>query len=185
MIFNLPNALTLLRIMLIPLFVTAFYLPFQWAHSLACGIFLAAAFTDLIDGWLARYLDQTSKFGAFLDPVADKLMVCTALILLVGRDPHFWLILPACVIVGREIAVSALREWMAEVGARAHVAVSSLGKFKTCAQMASLSLLIYREPLWNLPIWLIGMILLYIAALLTLWSMWRYLSSAWRLFAQS
>ena len=176
---NLPNILTLFRIGLIPVFMVVFYLPFDWSNQAACLIFIIAAITDLLDGYLARKLQQTSKLGAFLDPVADKLMVAVALVLLVERNPGILLTLPAAVIIGREIAVSALREWMAELGARSRVAVSVYGKIKTIAQMTSLPLLIYHEPLYNVPTQVLGLVLLYIAALLTLVSMSQYLLSAW------
>lgn len=176
---NIPNSLTLLRIFLIPVFVVAFYLPFSWNNLLATGIFSLAALTDLLDGYLARKLGQISKLGAFLDPVADKLMVAVVLVLVVQEHPTIWLALPAAVIIGREITVSALREWMAELGARRKVAVSFIGKFKTVLQMVALILLIYREPLLGLPIFRLGMIALYIAAILTLVSMVQYLIMAW------
>jgi CDP-diacylglycerol--glycerol-3-phosphate 3-phosphatidyltransferase len=181
---NVPNSLTLLRIVLIPVFVAAFYLPVPWHHRLAAGIFAFAAFTDLLDGWLARRLNQTSRLGAFLDPVADKLMVGVALVLLVQEDPRVLLALPAAVIIGREITVSALREWMAELGARSRVAVSVFGKFKTIAQMIAILVLIYREPVLGLPVYDAGLVLLYIAALLTLVSMVQYLWSAWPKLAE-
>lgn len=154
-------------------------MPYKWAHLLAAAIFTLAAVTDLLDGYLARKLGQTSKLGAFLDPVADKLMVAVALVLLVQQHPTIWLALPAAVIIGREITVSALREWMAELGARRKVAVSFFGKFKTVVQMIALVLLIYREPVFNLSVYRIGMVSLYVAAILTLWSMLQYLYLAW------
>lgn len=176
---NIPNSLTLIRIVLIPVFVIAFYLPYKWSHILAAAIFTLAAVTDLLDGYLARKLGQTSKLGAFLDPVADKLMVAVVLVLLVQEHPTIWLALPAAVIIGREITVSALREWMAELGARRKVAVSFFGKFKTVVQMVALILLIYHQSLYSIPIYKIGLVALYIAALLTLWSMLQYLYLAW------
>jgi CDP-diacylglycerol--glycerol-3-phosphate 3-phosphatidyltransferase/cardiolipin synthase len=176
---NIPNALTLLRIVLIPVFVIAFYLPVAWNHQAACFIFTLAAVTDLLDGWLARRLNQTSRLGAFLDPVADKLMVGIALVLLVQKDPRVLLALPAAVIIGREITVSALREWMAELGAASRVAVSGYGKIKTIAQMVALVFLVYGSPLFGLPVYEIGLVLLYVAAALTLVSMVQYLISAW------
>jgi CDP-diacylglycerol--glycerol-3-phosphate 3-phosphatidyltransferase len=176
---NIPNSLTLLRIFLIPVFVVAFYLPISWNNLLATAIFFLAALTDLLDGYLARKLGQISKLGAFLDPVADKLMVAVVLVLVVQEHPTIWLALPAAVIIGREITVSALREWMAELGARRKVAVSFIGKFKTVMQMVALILLLYREPLLGLPIFRLGMIALYIAAILTLVSMVQYLIMAW------
>ena len=185
MAWTIPNILTFLRIALIPIFVVAYYLPYSWNHLAATALFGLAALTDWFDGYLARRLQQTSPFGAFLDPVADKLIVATALILLVQTNPTFWFVIPAAVIVGREIAISALREWMAEIGNRAHVAVSIIGKIKTTAQMTALLLLLYRQPLWGLPTNEIGVMLLYLAAILTLWSMVIYLKAAWPLISAS
>lgn len=176
---NLPNSLTFFRIASIPVFVLVFYLPFAWSNEVAGIIFITAAVTDSLDGYLARKLGQTSKLGAFLDPVADKLMVAVVLVLLVERDPSPLLSLPAAVIIGREITVSALREWMAELGARSKVAVSVYGKIKTIAQMVALPLLIYEEPVHGVPVYQPGLALLYIAAVLTLISMCQYLVSAW------
>ncbi len=176
---NLPNNITFLRIALIPVFVLIFYLPFDWNKQVACMIFILAALTDWLDGYLARKLQQTSKLGTFLDPVADKLMVAIVLVLLVERDPSLFLSLPAAVIIGREITVSALREWMAESGVRSKVAVSVYGKIKTTAQMVALPLLIYKDPMDGIPVYPSGLVLLYIAALLTLVSMCQYLTSAW------
>lgn len=176
---NIPTLLTLLRIALIPVFIVVFYLPFKGMGAAAALIFSVAAVTDWLDGYLARRLNQTSALGAFLDPVADKLMVAMALVLLVQADPTPWLAIPAAIIVCREIAVSALREWMAEIGERAQVAVSLIGKFKTTAQMFSIIFLLYQEPFMGLPIRAIGFILLYIAVGLTLWSMLLYIHAAW------
>ncbi len=176
---NIPNILTLIRIGLIPVFVIVYCMPVGWAHVVATLVFTLAALTDALDGYLARRLGQTSAFGAFLDPVADKLMVAVVLILLVQQDPSIWLALPAAVIISREITVSALREWMAELGDRGKVAVSALGKLKTVAQMVALILLIYEEPVFRIPVYEIGFGLLYIAATLTVWSMCRYLLAAW------
>nr|MDQ3958755.1 CDP-diacylglycerol--glycerol-3-phosphate 3-phosphatidyltransferase [Pseudomonadota bacterium] len=128
---NIPNTLTLVRIALIPIFVIVFYLPIKWSHVATAVIFALAALTDWLDGYLARRLGQTSALGAFLDPVADKLMVAVVLVFLLQQNPSPWLALPAAIIIGREITISALREWMAELGVRARVAVSSLGKIKT------------------------------------------------------
>jgi CDP-diacylglycerol--glycerol-3-phosphate 3-phosphatidyltransferase len=175
---NIPIFLTLLRIILIPVFVVLFYLPWKGANELMTLIFALAALTDWFDGYLARRWNQTSAFGAFLDPVADKLMVAVALVLLVQIHPTPWMAIPAAVIIGREITISALREWMAEIGQRAQVAVSKIGKIKTTAQMAALLMLLYRESFMGLPIYHIGIILLYIAAALTLWSMMLYLKAA-------
>lgn len=176
-LLSLPNLLTLLRIGLIPVFIIAFYLPVDWSHELAAFIFALASFTDWLDGYLARRLKQMSPFGAFLDPVADKLLIATALLLLVGAKNIQYITLPAIVIVGREIVISALREWMAEIGNRTSIAVSYIGKIKTLGQMAALLLLIYFEPTqWGGRI---GFVLLYLAAILTMWSMVIYLSIAW------
>jgi len=176
---NIPTFFTFIRIALIPVFVLAYYLPVSWANVATTVIFILAGVTDWFDGYLARRLDQTSAFGAFLDPVADKLMVAVALILLMQTHPTAWMAIPAAVIIGREIAVSALREWMAELGERAHVAVSLLGKYKTVAQMVALVLLLYHQPLFGLNTPMIGFTLLYAAAGLTLWSMLVYLRAAW------
>ncbi len=180
---NLPNILTLLRIVLIPIFVLFFYLDVPNANLITTVLFALAGVTDWLDGYLARRLGVTSAFGAFLDPVADKLMVATALILIVDNNPTshsgIWMALPAVVIVGREITISALREWMAEIGASAKVAVSMVGKVKTTAQIVALVLLIYREPIGVLDTAEVGLWLLYLAAALTLWSMALYLRAAW------
>ncbi len=177
--WNIPNMLTAVRILLIPVFVVVFYLPSDWTN-LACAIvFTAAALTDWFDGYLARRWRQVSALGAFLDPVADKLMVAVALILLVEKNPSPALAIPAIVIISREITVSALREWMAELGARAQVAVSVIGKFKTAVQMVAIVLLLYHEDLWGIPVFTTGFVLLYVAAVLTLWSMFVYLRAAW------
>jgi len=180
---NLPNLLTWLRILFIPLMVGVFYLPDGWvtareANFLAASFFGVAAITDWLDGWLARKLGQTSAFGAFLDPVADKLMVAAALIVLIDLDRVAPLI--GLIIIGREITISALREWMAKAGKSASVAVSFVGKLKTTAQMVSIVLLLYFNPLINLPIAEIGTWLIWVAALLTLWSMAYYLVMASR-----
>ncbi len=177
---NIPNVLTLLRIFAIPLFALAFLWDHHLSNLVAFLIFSLAAVTDWLDGYLARKWGQTSAFGAFLDPVADKLMVATALVLLVFRDAgeNMWLSLAAAVIIGREITISALREWMAEVGQRATIKVSIIGKYKTIAQMVALLLMIYHQPLLFLPLYTIGEWLLYVAAALTLWSMAQYLKVA-------
>jgi CDP-diacylglycerol--glycerol-3-phosphate 3-phosphatidyltransferase/cardiolipin synthase len=177
--WNTPNLLTLLRIGLIPVFVVVFYAQAPWARPVAAAIFAVAAITDWLDGHLARRWEQTSPLGAFLDPVADKLMVAVALVFLVQVDPRPALALASAVIIGREITVSALREWMAEIGARAHVAVSWTGKVKTAAQMVAITLLILRDNLFGMPLYELGMALLYAAAALTLWSMFLYLRAAW------
>ncbi len=178
-IYNLPNLLTVLRIVLIPVFVVFFYLPVSWSREAATVVFVLAAATDWLDGYLARRMQLVSALGAFLDPVADKLMVATALVLLVQADPRISLAVAAAVIIGREIAISALREWMAEIGSRTKVAVSEIGKFKTAAQMAAITLLIYRDDLWSIPIYTVGLVLMFVAVVLTLWSMTMYLRAAW------
>ena len=174
--WNIPNILTVFRIVLIPFFVLCFYLPMAWGHLLAAFLFAVAGFTDWLDGYLARRWQQSTPFGAFLDPVADKLMVATALGLIVEHYSVFWITLPAVVMVGREILISALREWMAEVGKRAHVKVSNIGKFKTFAQMAAIvGLLIFQTG----SFFYVSVALLYIAVILTFWSMMVYLRAAW------
>lgn len=174
---NFPIWLTVSRILLIPLFVAVFYLPWPHARITASVIFIIAALTDWLDGYLARRWDQTSAFGAFLDPVADKLIVAVALILVLQRDARVLIALPVVIIISREITVSALREWMAEIGQRARVAVSWLGKFKTTAQMTALIALIGFER--GHPLYWLGVAALYVAAALTLWSMAAYLRAAW------
>lgn len=178
---NIPNALTWARIAMIPVFVGLFYLPESWMpiatqNLVATVIFVAAAVTDWFDGYLARALGQTSAFGAFLDPVADKLMVAAALILLVQLARVDALI--AVVIIGREITISALREWMARVGKSASVAVAYVGKLKTTAQMVAIPLLLFNAPLYGIDMRIAGNILIYVAAALTLWSMGYYLHRA-------
>jgi CDP-diacylglycerol--glycerol-3-phosphate 3-phosphatidyltransferase len=183
--FNLPNALTWFRVVAIPLVVAGFFgselfgWQESWARPAAGLLFGLAGITDYFDGYLARRLGLTSSFGAFLDPVADKLIVSTALVLLVQADPHVSLALVAAIIIGREITVSALREWMSQIGARAHVAVSIFGKWKTTLQIIGISLMLYREPLFTLPVYRVGEWLVYVAAALTLWSMIDYLRAAW------
>lgn len=175
---SLPNLLTLTRIVLIPILVVVFYLPFDDAHLIAACIFAAASFTDGLDGFLARRLKMMTPFGAFLDPVADKLLVSTSLLLLVGGKDINYITIPALIIVGREIVISALREWMSEVGSRASVTVSYIGKVKTALQMAALFLLLAFNPVvswWGV----LGFILLYVSAILTIWSMVIYLAIAW------
>jgi CDP-diacylglycerol--glycerol-3-phosphate 3-phosphatidyltransferase len=174
---NLPNFLTLLRVILIPVLVLAWFIPSPHAGQIAAAIFVIAALTDWLDGWLARRWDQESAFGAFLDPVADKLMVAAALVLLVDAFDSVLITLSAIVIIGREIVVSALREWMSEIGQRGHVAVSWLGKVKTATQMLAITVCLalpVTESLMHPGLWI-----LVIAAMLTLWSMGTYLNAAW------
>jgi len=193
-LYSLPNILTIVRIGFIPLLVLFYYLPTPWAHMVAAILFAVASVTDWLDGYLARYLKQSTQLGAFLDPVADKLMVSIALILIVAEPtfqfinlrsavitiPTFAITIPAGIIVAREIIVSALREWMAEVGKRASVAVSNLGKIKTAIQMLALIVLLYCHNTTSASIVIAGYILLYISAVLTIWSMLIYLKAAWK-----
>ena len=186
---NIPILLTWLRVALIPLVVGVYYLPEHWLpvadRNLASTlVFIVAAITDWFDGYLARRWNQTSAFGAFLDPVADKLMVAGALLVLVQLDRVNAII--AFIIIGREITISALREWMAEIGARKSVAVSSLGKIKTAAQMVAIPLLLFHDPLFDgvLDIHRCGELLLWVAGVLTVWSMFYYLRRAWPLIKE-
>ncbi len=175
---NLPNILTGTRILLIPVLVIVFYLPFDGHYLVSAGLFTLASVTDWLDGYLARRLGQTTQFGAFLDPVADKLLVAVALVLLVADHASVFLTIPALVIVGREIVVSALREWMAHYSHLRGVTVSVLAKAKTLFQMIAIILLIASGPGFSWPM-LLGQTLLYISAGLTLWSMYQYLKLAW------
>ncbi|MEP6632959.1 MAG: CDP-diacylglycerol--glycerol-3-phosphate 3-phosphatidyltransferase [Luteimonas sp.] len=185
---TVPTMLTLLRILMIPVLVLVFYLPYQWTNFASAGVFALAALTDWLDGWIARRFHQYSAFGAFLDPVADKLMVAVALFLIVQGHPTRWMAFWAAVIVGREIAVSALREWMAQLGQRARVSVVAIAKIKTIVQMVALLCLLYsvtpekppRPAAWmGDPIFRVGDWMLAVAALLTLWSGFEYLRAAW------
>lgn len=185
--WNVPNILTVLRIALIPVFVSIFYLPrwafdsmgfpSHWANTMAASIFAIACFTDCLDGYWARRFNQSSNFGAFLDPVADKLMVAAALIVLVEFERIGAVI--ALIIIGREIAVSALREWMAGAGERSSVAVAQMGKIKTAAQMLAILLLLYYDRIGSFNTKLVGEVLIIFAAFLTLLSMAYYLKAAW------
>lgn len=176
---TLPTAVTLFRIALIPLFVIVFYLPFGWANVAATSIFAIASLSDWVDGYLARSMQQESSFGAFLDPVADKLMVVVIIVLLVEAHPSIYMALPSVVIVAREISISALREWMAQLGSSTTVQVSFIGKAKTVSQMFALGFMIFSEPLIGLPIFTIGLAIYYLAAILTIVSMVIYLRAAW------
>jgi CDP-diacylglycerol--glycerol-3-phosphate 3-phosphatidyltransferase len=177
--WNLPNALTWLRILMIPAILLLFNLPYWWKDPATCAAFALAGITDSLDGYYARKWGQTSRLGAFLDPVADKLIVAAALVLIVSKDPRWFVVIAAIVIIGREIAVSALREWMAEIGARGRIKVSIWGKYKTVMQIVGLSLLLYRRDLFGIPIYKLGLALTGVAAVLTLWSMILYLRLAW------
>ncbi|MCF1432044.1 MAG: CDP-diacylglycerol--glycerol-3-phosphate 3-phosphatidyltransferase [Shewanella sp.] len=175
--FNLPIALTLLRVVLLPVFITFFFLPYSWASFASAFVFWLAAITDALDGYLARKLGQSTRFGAFLDPVADKGMVAAALVLLVQDYNTIWLTLPALFMIGREIVISALREWMAELGKRGVVGVSWIGKYKTASQMLAIIGLLWKPNEWMINL---AFVLLYIAAILTFWSMLSYIMSAWK-----
>ncbi|MDH3590181.1 MAG: CDP-diacylglycerol--glycerol-3-phosphate 3-phosphatidyltransferase [Gammaproteobacteria bacterium] len=178
---NIPTMLTLGRMALIPLFVVIFFLG-DWGRPVSAILFLLAGLTDWLDGYLARRLNQTSHFGAFLDPVADKLIVAVALVLIVyAHDGLFGPVvaLSSAIIIGREIGVSAIREWMALLGARQRVAVVAIGKIKTIVQVIALFILLYRRPIYGLEIYEYGVLLLFFAAALTLWSMFVYLRAAW------
>jgi CDP-diacylglycerol--glycerol-3-phosphate 3-phosphatidyltransferase len=177
--FNWPNSLTWLRIIAIPLIVVLFYWPAGWSNPAAAWLFALAGITDWLDGYLARRLGQTSSFGAFLDPVADKLIVTTALVLIVQNDPQPYLAVVAAIIVGREITVSALREWMSQIGAHARVAVTWFGKWKTAMQIVGITLMLHQQPLLGIDVYAVGVALLYVAAALTIWSMIDYLRAAW------
>ncbi|QIZ76337.1 CDP-diacylglycerol--glycerol-3-phosphate 3-phosphatidyltransferase [Ferrimonas lipolytica] len=173
---NIPNILTLSRLVMIPLFVGLYYIPWKWSFIAAAILFVIASLTDALDGYLARRLNQSTPFGAFLDPVVDKLMVATALVVLVAELHNPMVTFAAVVMIGREIVISALREWMAEMGKRGIVAVSWLGKFKTAAQMASITGLIAH---WSPLVDQLSLYLLYIATFLTVWSMLSYIRAAW------
>ena len=181
---NLPTCLTLFRLLMIPLVLSALLMPFQGNHLVAAGGFGLAVATDWFDGWLARRWNQATDFGAFLDPVADKLLVCTVLVALVYCDPRLAVALPATVIIGREITVSALREWMAELGKRGVVAVGVAGKYKTTIQMLAMLIMLYDlvAATW---LYNFGVTLLWIASVLTLWSMIMYLRAAWPAFSDA
>ena len=175
---TLPTVLTLLRIAMLPVIVLVFYIPSDWARPACAAIFAIASVTDWLDGFLARRLGQTSSFGAFLDPVADKLMVTAALLLLVADKPQIWLTISACVIISREIVISALREWMAELGKSQLVAVSWVGKIKTALQMLAILMMLYQLPVAGQSMYLWGSYAVVLAAALTLYSMALYLNAA-------
>lgn len=186
MLIHIPNLLTLFRVALIPVLVVVYFLPIPAREMTLTGIFIIAAVTDWLDGFLARYMNAISPLGTFLDPVADKLVVSTALVLLVSDSNVLNNVLhpipfavAVAVIIGREIVVSALREWMAELGDRCVIAVSKIGKFKTAFQMISIGILLYGKPIYDIPVFRLGEVLLYLAALLTLWSMVQYLRAAY------
>ena len=177
--YTIPNLLTGLRIALIPVIVGLFYLPYNWSN-MACGLlFAAVGITDAFDGYLARKLGQVSPLGAFLDPVADKLIVATALVLIVSKNPVWYVTLTAAVIIGREIGISALREWMAHIGVPDRLKVTGVAKFKTIVQIVGLSMMLFQQDILGLPVYWTGLALTVLAAILTLWSMVAYLRAAW------
>jgi len=188
--WNIPNILTSFRIFLIPVMVGLFYLPvevYQWKYFATAFVFWFAALTDFLDGYLARKLNQSTPFGMFFDPVADKIMVAVALVLVVEDYNSIWITIPAVIIIGREIVISALREWMAEQGKRASVAVNNIGKYKTAAQMLAIIGLLWRpNEYWVFDGWILGPLLdistyvfLYLATALTVWSLVIYFKAAW------
>ena len=176
---NLPNFITLIRILLIPVFVIVYIVPGPLTYITAAILFTLAALTDWLDGYLARRLDQTTAFGRFLDPVADKLIVTSALVILIGHHANLWLTLPGMIIIGREIVISALREWMAELNRSGRIHVTWLGRVKTTFQMIAIAVLLANPPLFDRPWVIIGYTLLYVAAVMTLWSMVLYMQAAW------
>lgn len=176
---NFANMITSVRIAAIPLCVVFFFVPFEWGRKASALIFAAAAISDFFDGYIARRFNQMTPFGAFLDPVADKLIVAVALVLLVHAENSWMMTIIAAIIIGREITVSALREWMAGQQAGATVAVSMIGKIKTTFQLIGLNFMLWGDTLWGFPIVELGFIALLVAAAMTLWSMWVYLSAAW------
>jgi CDP-diacylglycerol---glycerol-3-phosphate 3-phosphatidyltransferase len=182
---NLPTILTLLRILVIPLVVVCYYFRFSGSHALAAIIFLLACVTDWLDGYLARRYSLTTPLGAFLDPIADKLLVAVVLVIVVGEGLIFGIAIPAAVIVGREVAISGLREWMAEMGKRTSVAVTFVAKIKTALQMIALILLLWYVPGSDKWVLWLGTVCLWIAAVLTLWSMFIYVRLAWPDFKRS
>jgi len=180
---NLANMLTLFRIAAIPIVVILFYSHMPNARPIAAIVFGIAAVTDMIDGWVARRYGQTSRFGEFLDPVADKLMVSIVLVMLVQAEARWFEDVIAMIIIGREITVSALREWMATIGERANVRVSAAGKLKTTLQMFGIAFMVYKNAFFGIPVYTVGFVLLVLAAVMTIWSMVIYLQAAWPFIA--
>ncbi|WP_166423873.1 CDP-diacylglycerol--glycerol-3-phosphate 3-phosphatidyltransferase [Paraglaciecola sp. 20A4] len=186
--WTIPNIITLIRVLLIPIFVAVYFLDWKWAHQAAAFIFWFAAITDWFDGYLARKLEQSTAFGAFLDPVADKLIVATALLLITDTYATAWITVPAILLLAREVYISALREWMGQKGLQDTVKVSFMGKAKTMAQMLALiGLLSEMQYFMGIPIYWVtlGYILLYFAAVLSLWSMVTYTIAAWPSLSKS
>jgi CDP-diacylglycerol---glycerol-3-phosphate 3-phosphatidyltransferase len=175
MTINTPTALTLLRIVLIPILVVLFYSDINNARPLSCLLFFIISITDYFDGFLARVLQQESALGAFLDPVADKLLIIVVLLLLLADNPHLYITLPIIIIVTREVVISALREWMAQIGQANSTAVHFIGKLKTTIQMLALGFMLYQQPLYGVPNYQIGVLLLYLSAIFTLISMFYYI----------
>lgn len=182
---NLPLALTMSRVAIIPAVLGLFYVDWPHARQWACVLFAVAGFTDWLDGYLARKWNQTTKFGAFLDPVADKLLVAVSLVMLLRDEPGGVMAVLVAIIISREITISALREWLAVLGQRTTASVSALGKVKTGFQMTAIGMLIWQQPFYGLPIYQIGYLCLFIAAALTIWSMAIYLKAAWPLLKES
>lgn len=182
---NAANILTLIRIAAVPVVVICFFSPLPYARPIAGVVFGIAAITDLFDGYVARKFGQVSRFGEFLDPVADKLMVTTVLVLLVQQDPDWYVDIVAIIIIGREITISALREWMATIGERANVAVSWGGKIKTTLQMFGIAFMVYEDRLFGFDVYSIGFVLLLAAVGMTIWSMFVYLRAAWPAMQQN
>lgn len=177
---NLPNKLTLARIAVLPVFVLVFYFPlFGFNNIILTVLYFFAGITDWFDGYLARRMELQSEFGAFLDPVADKLLVAVVLVLIASEQNNMLITISSVIIIGREITISALREWMANIGKKTHVAVSIIGKIKTSMQMLAIGFLLYEDPIGDFNVMLTGILLLAIAAALTLWSMMIYLRAAW------
>ncbi|MEM9102766.1 MAG: CDP-diacylglycerol--glycerol-3-phosphate 3-phosphatidyltransferase [Pseudomonadota bacterium] len=177
--YNLPNTLTFIRILLVPVLVIVYYLPVDWSYLAAGVIFAVAGFTDWLDGFVARKYNMGSSLGAFLDPVADKIMVAVSLTILVQAYADLWIAIPAMVIISREIIISALREWMAELGKRGDVAVSYIGKVKTVSQMTAILLLLVLEPDYGIDLVIVAYTMLYMSVAITLYSMLIYLKAAW------
>jgi CDP-diacylglycerol--glycerol-3-phosphate 3-phosphatidyltransferase len=181
---TLPLLLTILRVAVIPVVLALFYVDWPYARQIATVLYAAAGITDWLDGWLARRWNQESKFGAFLDPVADKLLVAVCLVMLLNDDPGGVLAVIVAVIIGREITISALREWMAELGQRTSVAVSWIGKWKTGFQMTAIGMMIWQIETFGIDWYSLGYALLLVAAALTLWSMFIYLRAAWPVMSE-
>ncbi len=180
---NIPNTLTLLRLACAPLLVLLFYVPFSWGRPACVVILILAALTDWLDGYLARRWQQTSRIGVILDPMADKLVICVSLILLVGADGSPWLVIPSTVIIFREILITTLRELIARLAQHSQIAVSKTAKYKLTLQTVAVITMMYQHPLFNVSMYWFGLWLLYLAMLITLWTMVSYLRTAWMILA--